>query len=286
MDQVKIGQTIRQLRRQRGIGQEVLSQALGVSVQAISKWETEASLPDVLLLPDIARFFGVSIDLLFRGSEEPDVSIPDVIPDDGRVRILQFVGRRYLSQEEYDPEKPVYLDVKELPKDQKWDVEIWGSAHIEGDIGGGVNAGGGVNCGSVGDGVNAGGGVNCGPVGDGVNAGGGVNCGPVGDGVNAGGGVNCGDVGDGVKAGGDVNCGDVKRDIVAGCDIQCKKISGNASAGGNIECGNIEGDVSVQGDVHCNAIKSAGRIECKSLICKKGHIHCDQIVCPQVKENP
>ncbi len=44
MDQVKIGQMIRDLRRQRGIGQEALALNLGVSVQAVSKWETGGSL--------------------------------------------------------------------------------------------------------------------------------------------------------------------------------------------------------------------------------------------------
>lgn len=62
---IKMGAKIRALRKQRGISQEVLAQALGVSFQAVSKWETATTLPDVALIPAIASFFGVSTDELF-----------------------------------------------------------------------------------------------------------------------------------------------------------------------------------------------------------------------------
>ena len=61
----KMGAKIRALRKQKGISQEVLAQALGVSFQAVSKWETATTLPDVALIPAIASFFGVSTDELF-----------------------------------------------------------------------------------------------------------------------------------------------------------------------------------------------------------------------------
>jgi len=62
---IRMGDKIRALRRQRGISQEVLSQVLGVSFQAVSKWETGAAMPDVAMIPAIASFFGVSTDELF-----------------------------------------------------------------------------------------------------------------------------------------------------------------------------------------------------------------------------
>lgn len=62
---IKMGEKIRALRKQKGISQEVLAQALGVSFQAVSKWETATTLPDVALIPAIASFFGVSTDELF-----------------------------------------------------------------------------------------------------------------------------------------------------------------------------------------------------------------------------
>lgn len=63
--QIKLGEKIRALRKSRGVSQEVLAQALGVSFQAVSKWETATTLPDVTLIPAIASFFGVSTDELF-----------------------------------------------------------------------------------------------------------------------------------------------------------------------------------------------------------------------------
>ena len=62
---IKLGEKIKQLRKQKNISQEVLAQYLGVSFQAVSKWETGATMPDVTLIPSIASFFGVTTDELF-----------------------------------------------------------------------------------------------------------------------------------------------------------------------------------------------------------------------------
>ena len=62
---INLGNKIKQLRKQRSISQEVLAGHLGVSFQAVSKWETGAGMPDVTLIPAIASFFGVSTDELF-----------------------------------------------------------------------------------------------------------------------------------------------------------------------------------------------------------------------------
>ena len=63
--EIKIGEKIKSLRKARGISQETLAQALGLSFQAVSKWETGATMPDVVMIPAIANFFGVSTDELF-----------------------------------------------------------------------------------------------------------------------------------------------------------------------------------------------------------------------------
>lgn len=62
---VKIGKKIRELRKARNLSQEVLAQFLGVSFQAVSKWENDTAMPDIMLIPAIASFFGVSTDDLF-----------------------------------------------------------------------------------------------------------------------------------------------------------------------------------------------------------------------------
>ena len=69
---MEIGKKIRNLRLDKEVKQEELAEYLGVSIQAVSKWETEASVPDIALLPGIAVFFGVTIDELFQLSDEAE----------------------------------------------------------------------------------------------------------------------------------------------------------------------------------------------------------------------
>lgn len=60
-----LGNKIKQLRKARGITQEQLANALGISFQAVSKRETGTALPDITLAPALASYFGVTIDTLF-----------------------------------------------------------------------------------------------------------------------------------------------------------------------------------------------------------------------------
>ena len=62
---LKLGEKIRSLRKSKNISQEVLANFLGVSFQAVSKWENGDTLPDVTMIPAIASFFEVSTDELF-----------------------------------------------------------------------------------------------------------------------------------------------------------------------------------------------------------------------------
>jgi len=62
---IKLGEKIKALRKQKNVSQEVFANYLGVSFQAVSKWENGNTMPDVTLIPAIAAFFGVSTDELF-----------------------------------------------------------------------------------------------------------------------------------------------------------------------------------------------------------------------------
>ena len=66
---IPLGENIRRLRLARNLTQRVLAHHLRVSEQAVSKWETGLSFPDITLLPNIADYFAVSMDALF-GREE------------------------------------------------------------------------------------------------------------------------------------------------------------------------------------------------------------------------
>lgn len=66
---IHVGQNIRSLRCKRQISQDDLAETMGVTVQAISKWETGKANPDLMLLPKLAEYFGVTIDHLFYVNE-------------------------------------------------------------------------------------------------------------------------------------------------------------------------------------------------------------------------
>ena len=68
--QIRLGEQIREQRCRNGRTQEDLAQALGVTPQAVSRWETDVCYPDMALIPSIANFFGVSIDELFGYQNE------------------------------------------------------------------------------------------------------------------------------------------------------------------------------------------------------------------------
>ena len=66
-----IGTKIQNLRKQRGMSQEQLAEALGVSRQAVSKWEAEQSVPDIDKIILICDYFGVTTDYILRNAELP-----------------------------------------------------------------------------------------------------------------------------------------------------------------------------------------------------------------------
>jgi len=70
---MNIGSEIKKLRQRDNITQEELSEGLGVSTQAISRWETSVTYPDITLLPVIANYFEVTIDELMGMDEFKDL---------------------------------------------------------------------------------------------------------------------------------------------------------------------------------------------------------------------
>lgn len=67
--QMTIGEKIQNLRKQRGMSQEQLAEALGVSRQAVSKWEAGQSVPDIDKIISICDYFGVTTDYILRNAE-------------------------------------------------------------------------------------------------------------------------------------------------------------------------------------------------------------------------
>lgn len=65
MNKIRINEQIALFRKRKGLTQEDLARALGVTNQAVSKWESAQCCPDIQLLPDLARVLGISADTLF-----------------------------------------------------------------------------------------------------------------------------------------------------------------------------------------------------------------------------
>lgn len=63
-----IGNRIQKYRKEKGMTQETLAEKLGVSAQAVSKWETDVSCPDITLLPELCRVLGITSDTLLTGN--------------------------------------------------------------------------------------------------------------------------------------------------------------------------------------------------------------------------
>lgn len=67
---ISIGKRIKELRKERNMTQEQLADFIGVSFQAVSKWENGIALPDIPLVPRLAQIFGVTIDELFAYNQK------------------------------------------------------------------------------------------------------------------------------------------------------------------------------------------------------------------------
>lgn len=77
--QLNLGEKIRSLRRRDGRMQEDLANALGVTSQAVSRWESGGSYPDMNLIPSLANYFGITIDELFGYENQRELKIDQLV---------------------------------------------------------------------------------------------------------------------------------------------------------------------------------------------------------------
>lgn len=86
-----LGERIAEKRKARGLKQDELAERLGVSAQAVSKWENDVSCPDIMTLPQLAEILGCSIDELLTGKEEAREAV--LVPDGERKDFDKLVLR-------------------------------------------------------------------------------------------------------------------------------------------------------------------------------------------------
>ena len=138
---MKIGENIRALRLQKGLTQEQVAQQLGVTYQAVSKWENGTNTPDIGLLPEIAALFGVTIDALFhQDAASPLAGLP--VEDDGVIRIVQLRGRQVVKvtprMSPDDPAIEIAFPRNCNDRTQYFKVEVYGHVIADGSINGDV----------------------------------------------------------------------------------------------------------------------------------------------------
>ena len=76
------GEKLNYLRKNAGLTQEDVAQHLGISPQAVSKWENDLSCPDIMLLPEIAKLYGITVDeLLNSDSFEAEERIEPLVAE-------------------------------------------------------------------------------------------------------------------------------------------------------------------------------------------------------------
>ena len=289
-----LSKRISELRRRSGMTQDALADKLGVTFQAVSKWERGQSCPDISLLPNIAEIFGVSVDEMFREAPAEDVQpeAPSDVPEtEEKTENASSSGyeKRKIAEEKRRKVREAKLSAEgfEAEADSIADEKQSFKKVIAGDI---LNSLG-KKFSSFGSGF---GGAKRGnaalssdliPQNDGrlrvlvfigdrlaeqheldglsdvafrydgealdVISMLSVNCGDIGEDASAGTHIQCGDINGDASAGGYIECGDVGGDASAGSNIECGDIAGNADAGGDIECGDILGSAKAEGDINC-----------------------------------
>lgn len=86
-----LGKRIALYRKEKGLRQDNLAEMLGVSPQAVSKWENDQTCPDISLLPQLSKILSVTVDELLSGKE--DTPIVRLVPEAERKDIKDMMLR-------------------------------------------------------------------------------------------------------------------------------------------------------------------------------------------------
>lgn len=155
---MNIGNNIKQLRQKNNLTQEQVAGKLGVSYQAVSKWENGANTPDIALLPEIANLFGVTIDSLFSDDINEFSEALSLAKDDDIIRIVQMRGRKIIKvTTPISPDAPpieIAFPHNCNDRTQHFKVEVYSHIVSDGSINGDVRSYGdinanGINCGKI-----------------------------------------------------------------------------------------------------------------------------------------
>ncbi len=101
---LEIAQRLQQLRQTHGYSQEALAEKLGLSRQAVSKWERAESSPDTDNLIELAKLYGISLDELIFGPKNEAESAAVEVPEEQETAVIQ--PTTYETEQECESEEP------------------------------------------------------------------------------------------------------------------------------------------------------------------------------------
>ena len=101
--QLNLGTKIKELRRRDGRTQDNLAEALGVTAQAVSRWESGGGYPDMEMIPAIANYFHIAIDELFGYHDDREEKIKIILEKADKILIKQgqFISNGSLTDDVY-----------------------------------------------------------------------------------------------------------------------------------------------------------------------------------------
>ena len=131
--QLNIGTKIRELRHRDGRTQDNLADALGVTAQAVSRWESGGSYPDMEIVPAIANYFHVSIDELFGYQDKREETIQNILQMSDKMLsqcVQMYPGS--LSEDFYEFIKTLRTAAEEFPNEPRILLQLAQALHMWG----------------------------------------------------------------------------------------------------------------------------------------------------------
>lgn len=291
------------LRKKNHLTQEQLADRLGLTFQAVSKWENGLSCPDISLLPELAGIFGVTVDDLFRENAaekapEPPKTAPETpsgTPENTPEAPLGGPDLSDVLQMTQDllngtsepqkpapevPDNPEPADAFRLVEGLMNDADSADSPEPEDsdDEDGTFFFHGELKSAPTADGL---------PWPDDktyravlflghtlvtvpVEKKGEITWKTDVQGrILSAFSMSCSDVKGSVHANGDVNCRGVLAGVTAGGDVDCADVAGSVSAGGDVDCGQVMGDARASGDLDCGGVagnvSAGGDVDCGNV---------------------
>lgn len=109
---MSIGKNIARLRKEMGLTQGELGEKIGVSNQAVSKWESEMCSPDIMLLPKLADVFECSIDDLFDYLPKKERADLHILPRDFDCNGMEkYLAKQIRGQLDYSGSSKKFVEI-------------------------------------------------------------------------------------------------------------------------------------------------------------------------------